>query len=47
MFIAPTAFRELADNVRSGLFPEQVAIDLVDDPSLFFTTSANPKKRRP
>jgi hypothetical protein len=43
VFIAPTAFRELADNIRSGLFPQVVTIELVDDPSQFFTTSSKKK----
>src|SRR5262245_28073987 len=28
VFIAPTAFRELVDNVRGGLFPEKILIEL-------------------
>src|SRR5262249_26950498 len=28
VFIAPTAFRELVNNVRGGLFPEKILIDL-------------------
>ena len=47
VFIAPTAFSELAANIKSGLFPGTITIGLVDDPSLFFTTSANPKKKAP
>jgi hypothetical protein len=30
MFVDPTAFRELADKIRSGLYPETITIDLVD-----------------
>jgi hypothetical protein len=38
VFIAPTVFRELAENIRGVLFPETVAIELP-----FFTTSPEMK----
>jgi hypothetical protein len=47
VFIAPTAFSELADNIRSRLLPGAITIGLFEDPSLFFTSSANPEKRAP
>jgi hypothetical protein len=43
--IEPSAFRELADKVKSGLFPEKITIQL-DDPPLF-TTTTEPKKNAP
>jgi hypothetical protein len=47
VFVAPPAFRELAEYIRRGLFPEAITIELVDDPSRFFTTNANPQKKYP
>jgi hypothetical protein len=45
LFMAPAAFRELADNIRSGLLPESITVNLVHDPSLFFTTTINVEKK--
>jgi hypothetical protein len=43
-FIAPTAFRELADNIRGGLYPETITIELHNP---FFTSGTNPTKKAP
>jgi hypothetical protein len=47
VFIAPTAFRELTDNIRGGLLPQTITVGLARDASLFFTTSANSEKLAP
>jgi hypothetical protein len=47
VFIAPTAFRQLTDNIRGGLLPQTITVGLARDGSLFFTTSANSKKKAP
>jgi hypothetical protein len=43
MFIEPTAFRELADKIRSGLYPETITIELADSARI----SADPKQKPP
>jgi hypothetical protein len=43
MFIEPTAFRELADNIRSGLYPETITIELADSARV----STDPKQKPP
>src|SRR5262249_47537952 len=43
MFIEPTAFRELANKIRSGLYPETITIDLADSAR----TSTDPKQKPP
>ena len=45
VFIAPSAFRELIDNIRNGLLPETITVELLRDPSLFFSTSASSEKK--
>ena len=47
VFIAPTAFRELTDNIRGGLLPQTITVGLARDASLFFTNSANSEKKAP
>ena len=42
VFITPTAFRELASNVRGGLCPETITIEFQ---SKYFTSGTNPKER--
>src|SRR5262245_34481795 len=43
MFIEPTAFRELADKIRSGLYPETITIDLAHSAEI----STDPKQKPP
>jgi hypothetical protein len=45
VFVSPAAYRELAENIRSGLFPKTIQFGLADDPDRFFTTPGSPKKR--
>jgi hypothetical protein len=42
-FIEPTAFRELADKIRSDLYPETITIELADSARL----STDPKQKPP
>ena len=46
VFIAPTAFRQLIDNLRGGLYPGTITIELADE-ARFFKTSTNPKTKAP
>jgi hypothetical protein len=46
VFIEPATFRQLADNMKSGLFPETITFELVDE-RRFFTIKGEPKQKVP
>jgi hypothetical protein len=43
VFIEPTAFRELADKIKSGLYPETITIELARSPRI----STDPQRKPP
>src|SRR6266849_2511356 len=48
VYLAPTAFRELADNVRKGLLPETITIGFDRDPlGSVFKRIDNPEEKKP
>lgn len=46
VFVEPAIFRALADNMKSGLFPETITFGLVDG-LRFFTIKGEPKQKLP
>lgn len=46
VFIEPALFRALADNMKSGLFPETITFGLVDE-RRFFTIEGEPEQKLP
>jgi hypothetical protein len=45
-FLAPAAFREVADKTRDGLLPETITFELMSDLSFIFRTRDEPEKKR-
>ena len=47
VFIEPTAFRELANNIRSGVIPKTITIDLHDERSFFTKRDGPDAEKKP